>query len=285
MTFLERTHEYGQLIRWHKPIGSLLILWPVLAALSLANHGQIPALLLFIFVLGTFVMRAAGCILNDLADMKFDKHVARTQNRPLTTGTVKVWEALILLAGLLIIALALVLQLNLYCLILAVIGVLLSIVYPFMKRFIPLPQGVLGIVFNLGTPMAYAASHNTLPFSGWLLFVISILWTIAYDTMYAMSDRKDDMTLGLKSSAIWFGKKDRCIVGLLQLVVLVLLILLGLITQLNLWFYLGILATGLSFMYQQFLIKRREPLPCLQAFTNNHWSWFFIFFGAYLSFH
>jgi len=278
-------HEYGQLIRWHKPAGSLLILWPVLTALCLANKGQAPALLMFIFVSGTFIMRSAGCVINDLADMKFDRYVTRTQNRPLTIGTVKIWEALALLACLLGAALLLVLQLNLYCRVLAVIAVFLTAIYPFMKRFISFPQGILGIVFNFGILMAYAASKNTIPFSGWLLFITSIIWTIAYDTMYAISDREDDLKLGLKSSAIWFGKHDRGIVGILQITVLILLMLIGLITQLTFWFYLGILAAGLTFLYQQLLIKNREPLLCHQAFTNNHWSWFFIFFGAWLSFH
>lgn len=280
----QRLHQYGLLIRWHKPAGTLLLLWPVLTALLIATAGRPSANLVFIFVTGVFVMRAVGDIINDLIDMKFDRHVARTKTRPLTSGAIQIWEAVILLMVLLCIALALVLFLNFYCFVLACFGVALTIIYPFMKRFIKLPQGVLGIVWNLGIPMAFAASNNSVPFIGWFLFIIAIIWTIAYDTFYAMCDRADDIKLGLQSSAIWFGFYDRIITAVLQATVLIGLLILGLLLKTNAWFYLGIIAVFCSFLYQQWLIKDRNPERCLAAFTNNHWSWFFVFFGMYLNF-
>lgn len=285
MTIHERFHQYELLLRWDKPIGTLLLLWPTLTAVLLANNGHPSAELTFIFFIGVFIMRAAGCIINDLADRKFDKYVHRTQTRPLTAKTIKTLEALIVLFILLTIALILVLQLNLYSLILAIIGILLSVIYPFMKRWIPLPQGILSIVFNIGILMAFAASNNSIYFSGWLLFLLALIWTIAYDSMYAMSDKEDDLKLGLKSSVILFDKNDRTIIASLQIGVVFLLLLLGVIEQLNHWFYIGIFFTLLTFIYQQWLIYNREPALCLQAFSNNHWSWFFIFFSVYLSFH
>lgn len=284
MTLEERLHQYGLLIRWHSPKVILLLLWPVLTALLIATAGRPSASLVFIFVSGVFVMRAAGDIINDIIDMKFDRHVARTKNRPLTSGTVKIWEAVILLIVLLCIALILVLFLNGYCFVLACIGIVLTIIYPFMKRFIKLPQGVLGIVWNLGIPIAFAASHNSVPFIGWFLFIIAIIWTIAYDTFYAMCDRADDEKLGLQSSAIWFASYDRIITANLQAVVLIGLFILGLLLKTNVWFYLAIIAVFFSFLYQQWLIKDRNPQQCLAAFSNNHWSWFFVFFGTFLNF-
>ncbi len=284
MTIHERLHQYSLLIRWHRPIGTLLILWPVLAALLIATNGHPPAKLIFIFVVGVFVMRAAGCIVNDIIDIQFDKHVARTQTRPLTAGTIKIWEAMLLLIILLLISLVLVLMLNIYSLVLACIGILLTVIYPFTKRFFSLPQGILGLVFNLGILMAFAASNNYISFTGWLLFFIAVIWTIAYDTMYAIGDREDDLKLGLNSSAIWFGKHDRLIIAFLQVVVLITLIILGLLINANSWYYASIFVVLLSFVYQQWMLIERKPDQCLAAFTNNHWSWFFIFFGVYLNF-
>lgn len=284
MTSFDRLHQYSLLIRWDKPIGTLLLLWPTLTALLIATAGRPSASLVFIFVLGVFVMRSAGCIINDIIDIKFDKHVLRTQSRPLTNGNIKILEASIILAAFLVVAFGLVLFLNLYCLLLAIIGVVLTVIYPFMKRFFKLPQGVLGLVWSLGILMAFAASQNTLPYIAWFLFFIAIIWTIAFDTLYAMSDRDDDIALGLKSSAIWFGKHDRCIVAILQSTVVICLLILGLLINAKIIFYLSIIATLLSFLYQQWLIKDRDRTQCLAAFINNQWSWFFIFFGVYLSY-
>lgn len=280
----ERLYQYCLLIRWNKPVGTLLLLWPTLTALFIATQGHPSALLLFIFFTGVFVMRAAGCVVNDLIDMKFDKYVTRTQNRPLTNGSIQIWEAISILIILLGIAFVLVLFLNTYCFVLACIGVVLTIIYPFMKRFFQLPQGILGIVFNLGVPMAFAANNNTVSFIGWFLFFIAILWTIAYDTLYAMSDREDDLKLQLKSSAIWFGVNDRFIVAGLQIVIIIGLLILGGLVSANAWFYEGIVVVILTFIYQQYLIKDRVSEHCLAAFTNNQWSWFFIFFGIYLNY-
>lgn len=283
MTMLTRLHQYGLLIRWNKPIGTLLLLWPTLAALFLATQGKPSAALLVIFTAGVFVMRAAGCILNDFADLKFDKHVNRTKERPLTSGKIHLLEAAVILVFLLLVAFGLVLLLNTYSMIIAVVGVILSVVYPLTKRFFQLPQGVLGIVFNLGILMAYAASLNHIPLSGWMFFVIAVIWTVAYDSLYAMSDIKDDIKLGLNSSAIWFGNHDKKIIAALQLCVIVLLLIFGWFKGFDIWFYLGVAATTLTFVYQQLLIIKRKPELCLAAFVNNHWSWFFVFFGIYLS--
>jgi len=285
MTIYKRLQQYALLIRWNKPIGTLLLLWPTLAALCIATEGHPSALLTFIFVTGVFAMRSAGCIINDIIDRNIDKHVARTETRPLTAATISMTEAIILLVILLLISLILILFLNRTVLIIAIIGVVLSFIYPFMKRFIPLPQGVLGLVFNLGILMVFAACENLLSISAWLLFIIAIIWTISYDTLYAMSDRVYDLKLGLKSSAIWFGHHDKFIVGILQITVLIGLLILGYIINANLWFYSAVIATMLSFIYQQFLIKNRDPNLCLKTFTNNHWSWFFIFFGLFLNYH
>lgn len=284
MTINERLHQYALLIRWDKPVGTLLLLWPTLAALTIASNGRPTALVLFVFICGVFLIRAAGCILNDIADRNIDHAIARTKERPLATGKISVIEALALCALLLFIAFVLVLQLNTLTIILAVIGVVLAAIYPLTKRWISAPQVCLGLAFNWGIPMAFAAETGHIPFVAWLFYVIAIIWTVGYDTMYAMVDREDDLKMGIKSTAILFAQNDRMIIAALQLSTTLLLLLLVLILHSNFWAYLGILVTALLFGYQQFLIKDRKPELCFKAFLNNHWAWMVFFLGIYLSY-
>jgi 4-hydroxybenzoate polyprenyltransferase len=224
-------------------------------------------------------MRSAGCIINDYFDRDFDRHVSRTRNRPLTSGRVSAKEALLLFGGLCLLALVLVLQLNRLTIILSVVGVLLATVYPYMKRVTNLPQVVLGAAFGWSVPMAFAAQTGTVPPIAWLMFTATVLWTTAYDTMYAMVDRQDDIALGLKSTAILFGDADRAVIGALQLSVLVCLLMIGYQAQLGLYYYAGLgLAAGLA-VYQQRLIRFQERDGCFRAFLNNHWFGMVVFLG------
>jgi 4-hydroxybenzoate polyprenyltransferase len=272
------------LIRLDKPVGSFLLLWPALTALLCAFVGRPPALVVFVFICGVFVSRSAGCILNDIADRKLDKHVERTRNRPITSGRVSVIEALSLCALLLLIDLGLVLLLNKWCLVIAVVAVLMMAVYPFLKRVTHLPQVWLGLVFNLGVLMAYAAAGKSLGLSAWLLYFATVLFTVAYDTYYGMSDRQDDLRVGIKSTAILFGVYDRLVIALLQLVAFVLLVLLGALLARNIWFFFGLLlALGFA-AYQQALTSGRESAGCFRAFLNNNYLLASIFLGVLLSY-
>ena len=214
-----RLHEYALLMRLDKPIGSLLLLWPTLWALWLAGDGRPDPVVTVVFVLGVFVMRSAGCVINDISDRDIDLHVERTRDRPLTSGRVSVREALGLFLVLVVIAFGLVLLMNWTTIALSFVGIVLASTYPLMKRFTHLPQAYLGIAFGWGIPMAFTAHHEAVPLLGWYLLVLNILWTIAYDTMYAMSDREDDLKIGVKSSAILLGNADRAVVGVLQALV------------------------------------------------------------------
>jgi 4-hydroxybenzoate polyprenyltransferase len=280
----EKLKAYNSLMRLDKPIGTLLLLWPTLTALFIASHGHPIALTTFVFLVGVMVLRAAGCIVNDIFDRNFDRHVKRTQARPMTTGKVSVPEALLVLTCLLFFALLLVLLLNHYTLFLAVIGALLVVIYPLMKRITHLPQLFLGIVFNWGILLAFTAETEHLSFIAWLIFFIAALWTVAYDTIYAMVDRDDDIKIGIKSTAILFGDSDRLIIGYLQMAVIFLLFVLGFIIKATFWFYLSVLCVLLLFAYQQLLIKEREPTLCFKAFLNNHWAWMVIFIGVFLNY-
>lgn len=277
---------YFKLMRFHRPIGIFLLLWPSLWALWLAAGGLPPLKILGIFILGTIIMRAAGCVINDIADRNFDKHVQRTQDRPLTTGAISVKAALILFFGLSLLAFALVLLLNSLTIQLAFVGIFLSIIYPFTKRFIAFPQFILGLSFAWGIPMAYAALLNHIPSSAWLLFGITVLWIIIYDTEYAMVDRDDDLKIGIKSTAILFGKLDRYWIGFFQSLVLLLLIFLGLKTQLNSLYYLLLLGVAGCMGYQQYLIHHRGklclPQDCFKAFLNNNWLGSLVFVAILL---
>ncbi len=276
---LERLIQYYYLTRLNKPIGIYLLLWPTLWGLWLAAEGFPNVMIVLIFILGTILMRSAGCVINDYADRHFDGHVARTRERPLATGKVKPQEALWLFVMLSATAFALVLLLNTLTILLSFVAALLAAIYPFMKRYTHFPQVFLGAAFAWAIPMAFAAQTNSLPWLAWCLFVIALLWTVAYDTLYAMVDRLDDVQIGIKSTAILFGSADKLIIALLQAVVLLSLLGVGLWVGLGVFYYAGlVMATGLV-LYQQYLIKDREPTRCFQAFLNNHWFGLVIFLG------
>jgi 4-hydroxybenzoate polyprenyltransferase len=273
-----------QLIRFDRPIGTLLLLWPTLWALWLAAQGMPEVKLLVIFVLGTFLTRSAGCIVNDLADRNLDGAVARTNARPLVTGAVTVREALILFMALMLLAFLLVLLTNALTIALSVIAVLLASSYPFMKRYTHLPQLVLGAAFSWGIPMAFAAQRGTLPTALWLLYLGNLLWTMAYDTAYAMVDREDDLKAGIKSTAILFGQYDRLMIGLLQLGCLLCLYHAGRAFGLGLYYNIGLVVAAGLFVYQQYLIRERRSDACLKAFLHNNWVGMAIFTGVALNY-
>lgn len=279
-----RLHEYALLMRLDKPIGSLLLLWPTLWALWLAGDGRPDPVVTVVFVLGVFVMRSAGCVINDISDRDIDLHVERTRDRPLTSGRVSVREALGLFLVLVVVAFGLVLLMNWTTIALSFVGIVLASTYPLMKRFTHLPQAYLGIAFGWGIPMAFTAHHEAVPLLGWYLLVLNILWTIAYDTMYAMSDREDDLKIGVKSSAILLGNADRAVVGVLQALVVAMFVGLGLYVGFGIWFYAGLLAASGFAVYQQYLIRDRARLPCFQAFLNNNWFGGAVFAGMVLDY-
>jgi 4-hydroxybenzoate polyprenyltransferase len=270
---------YWQLARLDKPIGSLLLLWPTLWALWLAADGFPPFSLLVIFTAGVFVMRSAGCVINDYADRHFDGHVKRTASRPLPAGRISTTQALLFFIVLVFIAFVLVWQLNQFTIYLSIGGLLLAAIYPFMKRVTSLPQLVLGMAFSWSIPMAYGAVAGHLSLTTWLLFFANLVWTIAYDTMYAMVDRDDDLKIGVKSTAILFGQYDRHCIALLQMMTLVLLCLIGGLEQLSQSYYLLLVAVGGFFVYQQWLIRHRQRDACFRAFLNNNWVGVLVFVG------
>ncbi len=284
MGMFEKLKQYLLLMRADRPIGSFLLLWPTLWSLWLAGDGQPSAVIVLIFIVGVFVMRSAGCVINDYADRHIDPDVKRTCNRPIASGRVKPREALILFTVLCLIALLLVLQLNSLTIKLSVVAVLLAASYPFMKRVTHLPQVYLGIAFGWSIPMAFAAQSGQLPAAIWLLFLANICWTIAYDTMYAMVDREDDLKIGVMSTAILFGKNDRLIIGKLQLLTIGLLLWIGFLFDRGSFFYAGLLFASLFFLYQQWLIADRDTTRCLQAFLNNNWFGAVVFIGLALDY-
>ncbi len=274
-----RASDFIQLMRLDRPIGTYLLLWPTLWALWIAAEGVPDWQVLVIFVLGVISMRAAGCVINDYADRKIDGHVSRTRQRPLATGRVSSREALILFGILVALSAVLVLFTNLLTIQLAFGGIALATIYPFCKRFTFYPQLVLGAAFSWAIPMAFAAQAEALPSALWLLFLANLLWTVAYDTEYAMCDREDDLRIGVKSTAILFGDADRVIIGMLQGLTLICLLLVGTRFELGLYYHLGLLAMLLSFGWQQWLIRERDIHACLQAFLSNHWSGMLVFVG------
>jgi 4-hydroxybenzoate polyprenyltransferase len=274
-----RLRDYASLMRLDKPIGIFLLLWPTLWALLIASGGNPDPKVLLIFVAGVVLMRSAGCVINDYADREFDRHVSRTQNRPLTAGRVTTKEAKVLFVILCLFAFVLVLQLNLLTVGLSVIGVLLAAIYPFLKRVTHLPQVFLGIAFGWSVPMAFAAQTGSVPQIAWLMFVATVLWATVYDTLYAMVDREDDRVLGLKSTAILFGESDRQIIGLLQVMLLISLLMIGHQAELGLVYYLGVLFAAGFAGWQQYLIRFREREACFKAFLNNNWFGAVIFLG------
>ena len=280
--FKEKLPYFIQLARLDKPIGILLLLWPTLWALWIAAQGFPQLHLLIIFVLGVVLMRTAGCIVNDYADRNLDGQVERTRNRPLATGKVSSKEALIFAVMTTSLAFVLVLFTNFFTILLSFGAVVLAAIYPFMKRYTYLPQVVLGATFAWSIPMAFAAQTNSLSKAVWLLYASTLLWIVAYDTIYAMVDREDDIKAGIKSTAILFGDADKIIIGLLQVAALIPLLLLGHQLQLSFWFYLGLLAAAGLFLYQQYLIKDRDKEQCFKAFLNNNWVGIVIFLGIVL---
>jgi 4-hydroxybenzoate polyprenyltransferase len=280
----EQLREYALLMRLDKPIGIFLLLWPALWALLVASDGQPDPHILLVFVLGVILMRSAGCIINDFADIDIDRHVARTRNRPLTTGRVSRREALTLFALLCAAAFALVLLLNTLSILLSFVGVLLAATYPFMKRLTYLPQVYLGAAFGWAVPMAFAAQTGSVPPIAWLMYTATVLWATAYDTMYAMVDRGDDLALGVKSTAILFGDSDRTIIGAIQGMVLVCLVMIGLQAGLGGYYYAGVGFAAALALYQQGLIRYREREQCFRAFLNNNWFGMAVFAGMLLDY-
>ncbi len=275
----DRLALYAQLIRLDKPIGFYLLLWPTLWALAIAGNGAPDGWVLFVFVVGAFLMRSAGCVINDFADREFDRHVARTRERPLTSGKISSREALAVFALLGLLAFALVLTLNRLTVILSLVGIVLAATYPFMKRYHYLPQVHMGAAFGWAVPMAFAAESNALPKEAWLLYLGTLLWSTAYDTIYGMVDREDDLKIGLKSSAILFGDYDRAVIGLLQGLFLLCLFLLGLDLEFSGWYYAGLVGAALLLGYQQFVIADRVAADCFSAFLHNHWVGAIVFAG------
>lgn len=271
---------YCRLMRIDKPIGSLLLLWPTLWALWMAGRGIPGPWILFVFVAGVFLMRAAGCVINDYADRHFDGHVKRTALRPLPSGAVSEQSAKVIFVILVLLAFGLVLTLNRMTIWLSVAGLALAWIYPFMKRVSHLPQFVLGAAFGWSIPMAYAAVSGILPLTCWLMFLAYICWTVAYDTQYAMVDRDDDLKIGIKSTAILFGRFDTLIIGLLQLSMLLLMAALGYITALGSAFYISLLVAAGLFIYQQILTAGRERESCFKAFHNNNYVGIALFAGV-----
>jgi len=275
----ERLSVYGRLTRLNRPIGSFLLLWPTLWALWLAAGGLPDIKLLVIFVLGVLLMRSAGCVINDYADRHLDGHVKRTRERPLVTGEASEREAIGLFLVLCLLAFGLVLMTDRFTILLSFGGVALAFCYPFMKRYTHLPQLVLGAAFAWAIPMAFAAQRGSLGADVWLLYTASLLWTVVYDTLYAMVDRDDDLKIGIKSTAVLFGDQDRLMVGILQALTLGALVMVGGRFELGLWYYLGLVVAAGFFIHHQSLIRFRERKACFRAFLNNNWVGFAVFAG------
>jgi len=277
--------DYARLMRLDRPIGIWLLLWPTLWALWFAGRGKPDARLFIIFVAGTVLMRSAGCVINDYADRSFDGHVERTKDRPLASGRISTTEALLLFAVLSMAALMLALQLNKLTLLFAVGGAFLAVSYPFIKRFLPVPQLYLGITFGWGIPMAFAAQRESLPPRvAWLLLLANMLWVTVYDTIYAMVDRDDDVKIGVRSTAILFGDSDRHIIAVLQAMTLFSLYLVGGVMRMGNWYYAGLLAGTIFFIHQLRLIRTRDRAACFEAFLNNHYFGMCVFVGILLNY-
>ena len=276
--------DYARLMRLNRPIGIWLLLWPPLWALWIAAQGRPDQRLFTVFVCGVVLMRSAGCVINDYADRNFDPYVARTKDRPLAAGRVSAPEALVLFAILALAALTVALRLNRQALTLAFVGAFLSVTYPFIKRFLSVPQLYLGLSFGWGIPMAFAAETTTVPRLAWLLFLANILWVAVYDTMYAMVDLEDDLKIGVRSTAILFGDADRQVIAVLQAMTLVALYLAGRLVHLGGWYLAGVLAGAGFFAYQLWLIRGREPAQCLRAFLNNNYFGMAVFSGILLDY-
>ncbi|MGI9248575.1 MAG: 4-hydroxybenzoate octaprenyltransferase [Woeseiaceae bacterium] len=279
---VSQLRNYGKLMRLDKPIGIWLLLWPTLWALWLAGDGAPNQGLFVVFVLGVVVMRSAGCVLNDFADRKIDPYVERTRTRPIASGAVAPLEALTLFAALALIAVGLATMLNEPARLLAIIGAGLTVAYPFVKRFLSIPQFVLGVAFAWGVPMAFAAQTGNTPELAWLVFGAAMIWAVIYDTFYAMVDREDDKKIGVKSTAILFGEVDLFVIAGLQVLMLVALVLVGFRAELGFWYYLSVVFAGLLMGWHQWLARDRQPAGCFAAFLHNHLIGMVVFIGIVL---
>ncbi len=281
--FLDRLRQYALLMRLNRPIGIFLLLWPTLWALWIASDGNPDPLVTTVLVLGVVLMRSAGCVINDYADRDFDPRVERTHQRPLATGRITSREAIALFLILSFVAFLLVLQLNWLTVLLSFVALPLAAIYPFMKRYTYLPQVHLGLAFGWAVPMAFSAQTGELPPPvAWLLLTGVVLWAVAYDTMYAMVDREDDIRIGVKSTAILFAEADRAIIAGIQATLMLVLILVGQKLEMGVFYYLGLAVAGGLTVYQQYLIKDREPRRCFKAFLNNNWFGMAVFAGIFL---
>jgi 4-hydroxybenzoate polyprenyltransferase len=281
---LAGAYEYVRLMRLDRPIGIWLLLWPTLWALWIASRGKPAAGIFLIFVFGTVIMRSAGCVINDYADRSFDPRVQRTKHRPLALGSISSIEALVLFTILALTALLLALQLNKFTLLYAVAGAFIAITYPFVKRFLSVPQLYLGVAFGAGIPMAFAAQIEQVPRVAWLMLLANMLWVTVYDTMYAMVDREDDLKIGVRSTAILFGDSDRHIIAVLQIMTLISLYLVGRIIHFGRWYEAGLSAGALFFVYQLWLIRDRVREECFRAFLNNNYFGLAVFVGILLEY-
>ncbi|HQZ01368.1 MAG TPA: 4-hydroxybenzoate octaprenyltransferase [Thauera sp.] len=282
MSFSDKLPHYARLMRIDKPIGTLLLLWPTLWAMWFAADGWPPLPLLLIFVLGTFLMRSAGCVINDYADRDFDGHVERTRNRPLATGAVSASEALLLAAGLSVLAFMLLLPLNSLVIWLSLPALLLAASYPFTKRFLAIPQAYLGIAFGFGIPMSFAAILGEVPAIAWVMLLANVFWAIAYDTEYAMVDRPDDIKIGIKSSALTFGRFDVLAVMLCYAITLGLLGLIGVVAERGVAWFVGLLVAAAIAAYHYTLIRERDRAGCFKAFRHNNWLGAAVFAGLFI---
>ena len=279
---IERLQQYWLLMRFDKPIGIFLLLWPTMWALWIAAEGVPDTDVLVVFVAGVVLMRAAGCVINDYADRDIDSQVRRTRERPITSGKVSPRAALVLFVVLCLIAFALVLTMNRQTIMMSFVAAFLAATYPFMKRYTYLPQVYLGAAFGWAVPMVFAAQTGEVPNAAWLLFIATVLWATAYDTMYAMVDRVDDLRIGVKSTAILFGDGDRAIIGIIQALFFVVLLIVGQRLEMGPYYYGGMALAALLALYQQYLIRGRDILLCFRAFLNNNTFGAVIFIGIAL---
>ncbi|MEJ2621216.1 MAG: 4-hydroxybenzoate octaprenyltransferase [Candidatus Thiodiazotropha sp.] len=280
----EKLRRYGLLVRLNRPIGILLLLWPTLWSLWIAAAGVPPWEMVLVFSLGVAIMRSAGCAINDYADRDFDGHVARTEARPIASGLIQPKEAVWVFLVLSLFAASLLIFLNWPTRYLSVVALGLTALYPFMKRYTYLPQVVLGAAFGWAVPMVFMALTESLPLITWVIFISTLIWALIYDTQYAMVDREDDLKIGVKSTAILFGRYDNLIVGLLQGIMIGLLVVIGLMSGRGVIYYLGLAAAALLFLYQQWLTRGRDPKGCFEAFLNNNRFGLVVFIGLVLDY-
>ncbi|NNF50787.1 MAG: 4-hydroxybenzoate octaprenyltransferase [Woeseiaceae bacterium] len=279
---LGQLRNYGKLMRVDRPVGIWLLMWPTLWALWLAGEGHPDQGLFVIFLLGVFVMRSAGCVLNDFVDRRIDPYVERTRSRPLASGAVAPFEALILFVALGLVAIGLVIMLNKQAQLLAIVGAALTVAYPFVKRYVSIPQFILGAAFGWAVPMAFAAQTGSTPELAWLVFGAALIWAVIYDTFYAMVDREDDMKLGVKSTAILFGEADLFVIAGLQALMVAALALVGYRAELGFWYYASVMVAAALMAWHLWLARDREPAGCFRAFLQNHYIGMIVFIGIVL---